>query len=203
MMHFGVGFGLSCDIEKSDTQNSGYKPASVDLAYQTPLFGELRIRGFAAAIECNFIQRLIIVGGFEARYPAEKISRAHAIKQMLVQDFGAASDRIGCLQSAPNTSGNIVAIRVALSEMNVDPRTCVLLSSHYHLPRSCVELFNHGIAGLAEIPVESLLLIAGQITGIRSLSLSVDETAAEFGRGALADRMARELSGIAQKIIDG
>src|SRR5262249_51819065 len=165
MMRFPVGFALSCDIEKSNTRRSGYKPAPVNLRFQTPLFGELRLQGFAAAIEGNFVETLIIIGGAEDRYPAEQISRPRAIKANVERDYGADALRVYCILSEPNTAGNAISIRAALSEMRLAPGDCALLSSHYHLPRAWFELLQRGITNMVPVPAEALLCIADEKRG--------------------------------------
>src|SRR5207302_10435807 len=102
-----TAFGLAFDVEKTLDRPSGFKPARVDFTVGPDLYGELRLSGFAAALECGFTQRLIIVGGLEARYPDESVGRAVAIRRMLIEDFGAEVHRVDTLESQANTAGNV------------------------------------------------------------------------------------------------
>jgi hypothetical protein len=117
--HVQTAFGLAFDVEKTSDRPSGFKPARVDFTVGRELYGELRLSGFAAALECGFTQKLIIVGGLEARYPDENVGRAVAIRQMLIEDFGADAHRVDTLLSPANTAGNVAAIKKALDDMKL------------------------------------------------------------------------------------
>jgi hypothetical protein len=192
-----TAFGLAFDIEKAPERKSGFKPAEVDLSSRKKLFGNLRLKGFAAALQSGFARSIILVGGLEGRYPDEAIGRATAIRKMLLEDCGIPSRRVDALQSAPNTGGNVNIIKARIREEGLVASECALLSNHYHLPRVQMDLRANRLA-LQLYPAEAFLLLkSGTPEDRKALKRQL---VTGFGDGPLAERIAEEINGIADKI---
>ncbi len=183
------GFGLAFDIERTSATKSGFHPAPFDMGAGKELFGDLRLRGFAAMLHLNAVETLTIVGGDEGRYKHENptINRAEAIRAMLVEDFGIDTSRVYAVASKSNTLGNVGIIRER-SRSSDD----IVVSNLYHLPRAAMDLAAHGLQ-VRCIAAEAFLLIAD-----RSCKDAIIES---LGGGPLAERYAEEAQGIADKII--
>lgn len=187
-----VVFGLAFDVQKNDSQKSGFEPAPYDLSSNKRLYGELRLEAFASLLQLGFAQRLVIVGGNEARYKDEVpvTNRAWAIREMLIDDLGMPAQKIRSVSSVGNTGGNIAA-------MKENMRRCygtsgyAVVSNFYHLPRIGYDLAEAGLA-IRCFPAEAFLMIEGV--------LSREELVVRLGGGDLAERDAQEIQGIADKL---
>lgn len=186
-------FGLAFDIEKDPGRKSGFKPASIDLGIGKELFGDLRLDGFAAALKTGFADELILAGGDEGRYKGETpvINRAWAIREILIHDYGIDSARIQSFASKSNTLGNVGIIRdfIAGNERSLDK--CGLMTNLYHLPRAHMDVVAHDMP-LRLFAAESLYLIEQPDRK--------NDLVRRLGEGPMAERMAEEISGIADKI---
>jgi hypothetical protein len=193
-----TAFGLACDVQKAAGKRSGFEPAEGDLRSGVKLFGDLRVMGFAAALQTGFADKLVVVGGIEARYRDEHIGRADAIRQMLIDDFGVAPGRVEALTSEPNSMGNLTAIMAEMDRRKLAAADCALISSAYHLPRASLDLVTSGGAALRLFPAEAFWLL-GSASGEERAARKA-QLVAGFGGGALAERLAAELNGIADMI---
>ncbi len=190
---FGTAFGLAFDVERDPNRLSGFRPAETDLGVRKALFGDLRLEGFAAMLRLGFAEKLIIIGGNEKRYEneAEPVNRAYAIVQMLVHDHDNEPDRVTHIASKSNTSGNITALVQIMSKNGLDPGTCGVVSSHYHLPRAEFDLREAGVL-VRTFPAEAFILLEGR----HHLKWLIKR----FGGGPLAERSAYEIKGLGDKI---
>lgn len=188
-------FGLAFDVIKDpdSEKKSGFIPAPKDLGAGKELFGDLRLKGFAALLRIGFTKRLVIVGGNEGRYKNEipVINRAWAIREMLIHDFDVNPDQVFSVASNSNTGGNIAAIEAWIKEKMLKMNDCAIVSNHYHLPRVIIDLFLKGLI----IPTYSA----------EAFSLVQDEACknsliCNLGSGGLAERMVEEMQGIAHKL---
>jgi hypothetical protein len=192
-----IAFGLAFDVEKALDRKSNFKPADTVFKTGAKQFAELRLHGFAAALECGFASKLLVVGGTESRYGKEQISRAVAIRDMLVDDHGVAPDRVEALASEPHTIGNAQAIKAALDEQGLAAHECALITSAYHLHRVHLDLLGVGLS-LPLFPAEAFWLLKGATKEERAGRRA--NLVADFGHGPLAERLADELNGVAAKL---
>jgi hypothetical protein len=188
-----TAFGLAFDIEKAPERKSGFKPAQLDLGAGKELFGDLRLDGFASLLRIGFAQRLVIVGGNEGRYKNETpvINRAAAIREMLLHDYGIPSDRVTSFVSNSNTGGHIAIIGKRMEQSALGWGDCAVVSNHYHLPRAFLDL----AAGNLPIPIypaEAFWLLEDE--------RRKNDLIERLGGGALAERVAEEVQGIAHKL---
>ena len=186
-------FGLAFDVEKDSSRKSGFKPASIDLGIGKELFGDLRLDGFAAALRCGFADELILAGGDEGRYKGETpiINRASAIMQMLIHDYCVDASRVQAFASKSNTLGNVGIIRDFIKANGRSVDECGLITNLYHLPRAHMDVIAHDVP-LRLFAAESLYLIERPDTK--------NELVHRLGEGPMAERMAEEIAGIADKI---
>jgi len=184
---FDTVFGLAFDIEKDPTNASGFKPALMDLGAGLELFGELRLWGFASLLLGGYARKLIVVGGNEGRYKDERpvINRAEAIRQMLIHDHGVLPDKVEAIPSASNTGGNIAIIKKR------GRGRFAVVSNHYHLPRAAMDMTAAGITAPL-IPAESFWLLEDRSHKDMLIDL--------LDGGPLAQRVAEEIQGIADKL---
>lgn len=190
-----TAFGLAFDVEKASDRTSGFKPAQFDRSAAKDLFGDLRLDGFAALLRIGFARKLVIIGGNEKRYENEtpQINRAWAIREMLIHDCGISPDVVASISSKANTTGNVDAMAEWMREGNLSIRECAVVSNHYHLPRASVDL----VAADLPIPLyaaEAFWLIDGPDARLNELIERLDG-------GRMAERMASEIKGIADKVI--
>lgn len=193
-----IFFGLAFDIEKTIERKSGFRPAEYDLSSHKKLFGDLRLDGFSSMLESGFAERLIVIGGIERRYPNESVGRAWVIRKMLIEDLGISSERIDAVSSAPNTGGNIETIGLILRERCLEPQECAIVSNHYHLPRIQFDLRANKLL-IATYPAEAFQLLNCKSPEERTARKS--ELIERLGSGHLAERLAEEINGIADKLI--
>lgn len=191
----GLAFDIEKDIEQGKKTTSGFVPARIDLGGGEELFADLRLEGFAALLELDFAKKLIIFGGDERRYKGERVkvenklvplNRAWAITQMLEHDFGIPAERLGFFASRSNTLGNIEAIK-----RQVRRKKSVVVTNHYHIPRTDIDLEAAGL-NLRCRSAEAFLLLDGR--------LSKEVLAERLGGGPLADRMVIEINGMMEKM---
>jgi hypothetical protein len=186
-------FGLAFDVDRSSAAPSGFKPALTDLGSGKRLFGEARLRGFASLLRIGFADTLVLIGGDEGRFKGEEpcVNRAVAIRDMLVSDYGCTASRIRAIPSSSNTGGNIQIIRGELERQALDFEDYAVVNSHYHLPRTQLDLIAAGV--LAQMfSAEAFWLLEGQA--------SKDMLIATLGGGPLAERMSEEIHGVCDKI---
>lgn len=186
-----VAFGLSFDVEKATERKSGFRPAQRCLNADKHLFGDLRLEGFAALLRAGFAEELVVVGGKEGRYPDENICRAWAIREMLVRDLGVDFGKVSSVPSVSNTGGNIAAIKSVINGRGLVFSDCAVVSNLYHLPRTFLDLVTANLP-IPIYPAEAFWLLED---GSRKQHLIES-----FGGGPLAERIAEELQGIANKI---
>jgi hypothetical protein len=186
-------FGLAFDIEKDESRKSGFKPASIDLGIGKELFGDLRLDGFAAALTTGFADELVLAGGDEGRYKGETpvINRAWAIREMLIHDYGIDARRVKSFASKSNTLGNVGIIREFIRENGRSLEECGLMTNLYHLPRAHMDIVAHDVP-LQLFAAESLYLIEQPDRK--------NDLVRRLGEGPMAERMAEEIAGIADKI---
>ena len=188
-------FGLAFDIQKSEKRTkSGFEPAVFDLGAGKELFGDIRLDGFAAMLRIGFAEHLVVIGGDEGRYKNELpvINRAWAIREMLVHDFEIAPDRVLSFSSKSNTDGNIAIIKAVMAEFVVEETANFgVISNLYHLPRARLDLDAGGLI-LSTYAAEAFWLLEQDDRK--------DLLVERFGGGPLAERIAEEVQGIADKI---
>lgn len=182
----GLAFDIEKDIEQGKKTASGFVPARIDLGGGEELFADLRLEGFAALLQLGFAKKLIIFGGDERRYREPVINRAWAITQMLEHDFGIPAERLGFFASRSNTLGNIEAIK-----RQVGNKRSVVVTNHYHIPRTDMDLEAAGL-NLRCRSAEAFLLLDERV--------SKEVLAERLGSGPLADRMVIEINGMMEKI---
>lgn len=188
-----TAFGLAFDVEKAPERKSGFKPAQFDLGAGKELFGDLRLDGFAAALNIGFADVLVLAGGDEGRYKGETpvINRAWAIREMLVHDYGIDPQRIQSFASKSNTLGNVGIIRDFIAEHTQTLDECGLLTNLYHLPRAHMDVVAH------DVP---LRLFAAEALYLLEEPDRKNDLVRRLGEGPMAERMAEEIAGIADKI---
>lgn len=182
-----TAFGLAFDIERAPDRASGFRPAPFDLGAGKDLFGDLRLEGFAALLRIGFARQLILVGGDEGRYKNTPypINRAVAIGEMLIKDYGISTDRIRCIPSRSNTSGNVAIIKA-------EPRdSTALVTNLYHIPRASLDLWSAELS-MPSIAAEAFILIENPNRK--------NELIERLGGSAFAERAAEEIHGIADKL---
>ena len=182
----GLAFDIEKDIEQGKKTASGFVPARIDLGGGEELFADLRLEGFAALLQLGFAKKLIIFGGDERRYREPVINRAWAITQMLEHDFGIPAERLGFFASRSNTLGNIEAIK-----RQVGNKRSVVVTNHYHIPRTDMDLEAAGL-NLRCRSAEAFLLLDERV--------SKEVLVERLGSGPLADRMVIEINGMMEKI---
>ena len=186
-------FGLAFDVQRDTGRKSGFKPALIDLGVGKDLFGDLRLDGFAAALRTGFADTLILAGGDEGRYKGETptVNRAWAIGQMLVHDYGFDERKIQTFASKSNTLGNVGIIGDFIAMNGLDIGDCGLMTNLYHLPRAHMDIVAHNLP-LRLFAAESLWLI--------EQPERKNDLVRRLGEGPMAERMAEEVAGIADKI---
>jgi hypothetical protein len=197
MMSVHTAFGLACDVQKARGQVNQFRAADGELSTGKKLFGDLRLEGFAALLKTGFAERLIVVGGAEARYKDEQIGRACAVREILLRDLGVDAERVEALHSEPSTSGNVAAVKRIVEERSLRSNDCAVVSSHYHLPRVHMDLWANDLL----VPIfsaEAFSLLAREDPKERLIYK--DQMIRRFGQGALAQRMVDEIGGIADKM---
>lgn len=189
-----TAFGLAFDVEKDHSSKSGFKPARTDLGSGKELFGELRLMGFAAALDTGFAKALVLAGGDEGRYRGEEpiINRAESIKKMLIEEHSIDPRTIEAHPSRSNTGGNIDIFARRVQESGLEPHECCLITNHYHLPRAANMLANKGLS-MRLVSAEALWLVAAGLE-------RKEDLLHEFGGGPLAERDCEEIQGIAEMI---
>jgi hypothetical protein len=133
-------YGLAFDIELDPSRPSGFKPAEIHLGSESPLpmYGELRLHGFAAAIAGNFCKHLAIIGKDEKRIKDRTVYQGYAICEMLARDLGVDRNRISWNMSGSNTGHTLSIIRdmVRDKRRTGKHRRYAIITSHYHKDRS-------------------------------------------------------------------
>jgi hypothetical protein len=195
---FTAVLGLAFDVEKASSP-SGFKPARFDQGAQKELFADVRLLGFAAALKSGLAQRIIIAGGDEGRYKGEEpvINRAEAIRLMLIRDHGIDPELVTAYASRSNTGGNIAIFAEKIVASRQAISSFALMSNLYHLPRAMVDLAAAGFSEVIPVPAEAAILFQhpkDQIDPVKS------EIIRMLGEGPLAERVAEEAAGIADKL---
>ncbi|HVM73363.1 MAG TPA: hypothetical protein VMU13_00595 [Candidatus Paceibacterota bacterium] len=133
-------FGLAFDVERDSERRSGFKPAEIQLGPQMPLpmYGELRLHGFAATIMGGFCEHITIVGKDEKRINDCVVYQGNAICEMLVRDLGVPREQVSWNTSDSNTGHTLEVIRKMVYEDREagKHRRCAIITSHYHRDRS-------------------------------------------------------------------
>ena len=189
---------------------SGFAPRPRQ--HDLPLFGDLRWRGWAAALESGVARSLVVIGGIEEIPAAQlphtldahlaqngthaRVPRGYAACHALTHDFGIPASRVDWRISEGHTRGNIDTLEALLRGPLCD-RPCAVSSSHYHLPRAMMDITAAGISPLPLLPAEAFLLATpcGQTRAAREAELLE-----AFGDGPLARRSLAEIGGIADKL---
>ena len=186
--------GLAFDIERDQSTASGYRPAEYDLGVGLSLFGDLRLHGFAVAIQSGLAERIILAGGDEGRYKEEQpiINRAEAIKAMLEADFGIDPNLVTAFPSRSNTGGNIAIFAREIESSGRQQSDFALMTNLYHLPRASIDMAAKGLLGVNAIAAEAALLYANPACK--------EAIIRRLGEGSLAERYAEEAAGIADKL---
>lgn len=180
MCSFDRAYGLAVRVQKEFSRPSGYKPAVYGEDGEM-IFGELRLRGFAAALRLGFAKSLVIVGGSEVLSQGEpSTSRAWAIHKMMVNDHSVDSERVTyatCDKS--NTEGNVWYIRNDVNfYRHQNPwNHCAVITSYYHIPRARMMLDAQNM-WIPVFPAEAFLLLEDE----------------ERGKGALWEHFAKKLT---------
>lgn len=185
-MHFSRAFCFGFPVEKTSTTKSGWKPIYGD---KQPLFADLRITGWAAALQTGQVDILHPLGYFEDRYPEEKILRPEVQKLILVNDYGVDPAMVEPMQTEANTWDHLVVMKQVMKEQRIGPRECVIITNHYHDVRSSLFALMADLPGIWVFPAEAFLLEAG----VRSR----DDLVREFGGGDYAKTVVAEIGGIA------
>lgn len=193
-------FGLAFDVERTSMDPSGYRPAQFDLGSGKELFGSLRISGWAAMMRLNIVDRLTIVGGDEGRYKNDNpINRAVAIREMLIKGYEIDASRVDAVPSKSNTLGNVGIIRDR-STSSGD----IVVTNLYHIPRAAMDIAANGLS-LQMIAAEAFTLLeakrqAKERSDQDFFEIKKNMLIDSLGGGPLAERMAEELQGIADKL---
>lgn len=152
--------GLSFNVARSSETLSGYQPSFLS-PDGLPLYGSLRLQGFAAAFKAGFADRIVLFGGTEVFSDGYRIARPQAIKEMLVHDLLIPEEVIDTCESSPNSKGNVAAIEAYLLDPARDGRdTYSVVTNHYHIPRVHWELHNAGLVNIGLMPAEAILIFA-------------------------------------------
>ncbi len=179
-----------------------------------PLLGDLRLRGWVAALLGGYAQKLIVVGGYE-EIPASdgfdlvdpflnsgdavsRVPRGYAICHALQHQYGVPADKLEWRLSKPNTQGNAAVIERILSADEVQGAHLVS-SNHYHLPRAMMNIQDAGLEGVGCIPAEAYLLAVTE-RGSEGCERVKKELLGRFGPGPLSERVIAELTGVADAL---
>jgi hypothetical protein len=188
-----VLFGLAFDIEKDSNRKSGFRPADIDLGAKMKLYGDVRLAGFAAALQTGFAQKLILAGGDEGRYKNETpiINRAESIRKMLIDDYDIDPTLVDAYPSRSNTGGNIAIFSGILVDQQLMQSDCGLMTNLYHEVRASWDLMAGGL-WLRLVPAESMILLANPD--------AKGELIRALDGGELARRIVEEANGIMEKV---
>lgn len=184
---FNIAYGLAFNIEHADTK-SGFQPRGYGNANDDYYF-ELRIRGFAAMLRLGFCKKLCIAGGDEKINEIEIVNRAFAITQMLIHDHDVSEDQLEWIDSLASTDGNLIAIKKHMERRNL---RVAIVTNDYHIPRSLLLAYTHGIAAPL-YPAEAFLLADEQMTSA--------ELEKVFGGDAFAKRCVAGIKGISDMLL--
>lgn len=182
--------------------------------YGIPLFGDLRWKGWAAALNAGYADRLIVIGGLErlsatdcppdiGRKDADRdggclVPRGAACCHALTTEFGVDRAKVDWKHSIGNTGGNAVAIKEIMDDLSTD-YDFVISSNHYHLPRALMDLQACDIGNVRSVPAEAFWVAEQTAAGVQRASIA-DNLTAKFGGGPLAARIAAEIQGVADKL---
>src|SRR3989344_6129317 len=120
-----TAFGLTCNMERAHTPG-GFQPALIHPPSGEELFGEARIVGFAAFMRMHSSAKLMLLGGQE---PGKSFHESHAIREVLVAEYGIEASRIVACISGYGTAEAVDYIVCTACEGDV------VISSCYHLRR--------------------------------------------------------------------
>jgi hypothetical protein len=187
--------GLAFDVMRD---GDDLKPALIDLGARKELFGDVRLRGFQAALQKGIAPCLIIAGGDEGRYKDETptVNRAEAIRDMLVRR-GIPATQIIARASKSNTLGNVDIFADMVRTSGVPAKDFALITNLYHLPRAQWDMAKAGLHEVALLPAESAILYG---MPKNQLGVRKEMLARELGGGAMAERIVEEAAGIADKL---
>ena len=182
--------------------------------YGVPLFGDLRWKGWASALNAGFADRLIVIGGLEhldrdtcppdvgwtspEQDHVQLVPRGLACCHALASEFGVDRAKLDWRHSEGNTGSNAQTIRSLVAEMR-SPHRIIISSNFYHLPRAQMDLHSQGIMTIATVPAEAFWVAEQLARGADRTHVAMDMAAA-FGGGPLADRAAAEIQGAADKL---
>ena len=204
-----VIIGLSTSISVDGTS---FSPAPSQ--HGLDLFGDLRWQGWADAMASGYADHLVVVGGLERIPPPHSdlalrlavgregsdllVPRSLAAIHVLSVQHGIDPASLGYCISEGNTGGNAEAIRQFRSALAKGSQL-VVSTSHYHIPRIHIDLQHNGMHDILLLPSESLSAARRLKNGMDRAGITEGMTRG-LGSGALAERAAAEIMGIADKI---
>lgn len=190
-----VAFVLSYDIEWP--LDKAPRMAEKHLQSGLAQFSDSWLPGVAAVISAKIAKQLVIVGGYEARYPNRRVARPEAIKFLLEKDFGVTG--IECLISDPNTMGNARAISEWLHKNSLFVDMAIVVCAYWHGMRAAADLGCQGVR-LPVIPAEAAYIATQSTPHDRAKARKALELS--LGGGLLAERIAGECNGMAEKMLN-
>lgn len=207
--------GLSASVEAG---RSTFRPLTQQ--HGIPLLAVSRWRGFAAAINHGFAEKLVMLGGQEKLKETEvpsdvramldakpdpdgyiMVPRGLATIHGLIRAYEVPADRLDYEVTVGNTGGNVGAINRVLKASGLQPEEVGVSTNLYHLPRAFMDLHDAGFTAIKPIPAEAFWL-ATTAKDSPKRKVMLGQLTDEFGQSPLTKRVVMELNGAADKLLD-
>jgi len=193
---FVLSYDVICPIS-DDPRLAQARMADRHLQSGLMQFSDVWLPGVAAVLTTNLAKKVVVVGGYEARYPNEKVSRPEVIKALLQVKHTVDPARVECAVSAPNTIGNAETITTWIEREKPMERDGIVISAYWHCARAALDIMQQGIV-MPVIPAEAVWLASSRSMAERNAIRR--ELVAGLGFGDFAERVAGECNGIADKL---
>jgi len=188
-----VAFVLALDVERRDGR---WKIAQTHLQTGYAQFAQVWVPGAAALVTAKIAKKVVIVGGYEARYGGEKIARPDVLRELVLAEYDIPQS-IDSAISRPNTSGNAEAIRFWMDEHGRWADRTIAACCFWHVPRAALSLEAQG-QRMPIVPIEAAWLAGAPDASLRASRR--DHLAAVFGGNDVGERIAGECNGIADAL---
>lgn len=143
-------YGLSFAVRP---KGKVWLPAKTD-ANGVPLFGDLRLDAFETGLTIGLFQTLHVLGGMEIIYAEGSISRPDAICDMLAAR-GIDRRRLKATVTEGHTVAKVEGIRQ--DWVRYSPAEVAVVTNHYHLYRTAIDLIAAGMSDMPLLSAETLL----------------------------------------------
>ncbi len=132
---YSAVFLMGFEVAQNPDTESGYGFASADAKGRRDLLGDIRLVAAAALYNNNCVERIITTG--MVQIPPPHLNSAEVIREMLVDDFDIPREAVDVLaEDGKNTGGAVFQIKECIRVCGLSPRECVVLTNHYHYPRT-------------------------------------------------------------------